>query len=88
MKAWGAKFKAGAGWTLVTGPKPVVDELLRALGAQAGRPEDHSPAVLIGNDARGQWMRAYGLARPTQLVQMINDALAGQLNPTTKEPAQ
>ncbi|HEX8163112.1 MAG TPA: SCO family protein [Pyrinomonadaceae bacterium] len=88
MKAWGAKFKAGAGWTFVTGRKPQVDELLRALGAQTSRPEDHSPAVLIGNDARGQWMRAYGLARPTQLVQMINDALAGQLNPTTKEPAQ
>jgi cytochrome oxidase Cu insertion factor (SCO1/SenC/PrrC family) len=88
MKAWGAKFKAGAGWTFVTGRKPQVDELLRALGAQTARPEDHSPAVLIGNDARGQWMRAYGLARPTQLVQMINDALAGQLNSTTKESAQ
>jgi cytochrome oxidase Cu insertion factor (SCO1/SenC/PrrC family) len=88
LKAWGAKFKAGAGWTFVTGRKPQVDELLRALGAQAARPEDHSPAVLIGNDARGQWKRAYGLARPTQLVQMINDALAGQLNSSTKESAQ
>jgi cytochrome oxidase Cu insertion factor (SCO1/SenC/PrrC family) len=88
MKAWGAKFKAGAGWTFVTGAKPQVDELLRALGAQSARPEDHSPAVLIGNDARGQWTRAYGLARPTQLVQMINDALAGQLNSSTKESVQ
>jgi cytochrome oxidase Cu insertion factor (SCO1/SenC/PrrC family) len=88
MKAWGAKFKAGAGWTFVTGAKPQVDELLRALGAQSARPEDHSPAVLIGNDATGQWTRAYGLARPTQLVQMIDDALAGKLNSSTKESAQ
>lgn len=88
LKAWGAKFKAGAGWTFVTGAKPQVDELLRALGAQSGRPEDHSPAVLIGNDARGQWTRTYGLARPTQLVQIINDALAGKLNASNKESAQ
>jgi cytochrome oxidase Cu insertion factor (SCO1/SenC/PrrC family) len=88
MKAWGAKFKAGAGWTFVTGAKPQVDELLRALGAQTARPEDHSPAVLIGNDATGQWTRTYGLARPTQLVQTINDALAGKLNAPTKETGQ
>ena len=85
MKAWGAKFKAGAGWTLVTGAKPVVDELLRALGAQTGRPEDHSPAVLIGNDASGQWTRTYGLARPTKLVEIIDAALAGRLNTAPKE---
>ena len=32
LKAWGAKFRAGEGWTFVTGHKPQVDELLRALG--------------------------------------------------------
>ena len=85
MKEWGAKFKAGAGWTLLTGAKPAVDELLRALGAQTGRPEDHSPAVLIGNDASGQWTRTYGLARPTKLVEIIDAALAGRLNTPPKE---
>ena len=88
MKEWGAKFKAGAGWTLLTGAKPAVDELLRALGAQTGRPEDHSPAVLIGNDALGQWTRTYGLARPTKLVEIIDAALAGQLNTPPKESSR
>jgi protein SCO1/2 len=88
LKAWGAKFHAGAGWTFVTGAKPLIDELLRAFGAQTGRPEDHSPTVLIGNDARGLWTRTYGLARPTQLVQMINDALAAQPDSSTKGSAQ
>ncbi|HVF45623.1 MAG TPA: SCO family protein, partial [Pyrinomonadaceae bacterium] len=37
LKAWGQKFKAGGGWTLVTGAKPQVDELLRALGATFAR---------------------------------------------------
>lgn len=79
LKAWGAKFHAGDGWTFVTGDKPQVDELLRALGASSARREDHSPAILIGNDARGNWTRTYGLAKVTQLVQIINDVMTGKV---------
>ena len=82
LKAWGEKFHAGPGWTFVTGAKPQVDELLRALAASTARPEDHSPTVLIGNDAAGQWTRTYGLARPSQLVKLINDAAEGRLDAT------
>lgn len=85
LKAWGEKFKAGPGWTLVTGAKPQVDELLRALAASAARREDHTPSVLVGNDAAGQWTRAYGLAAPSKLVQLINDAAEGRLGENVKE---
>lgn len=78
LKAWGAKFHAGDSWTFVTGNKPQLDELLRALGASTARPEDHSPTILIGNDARGNWTRTYGLAKSSQLVQIINDVAAGK----------
>jgi cytochrome oxidase Cu insertion factor (SCO1/SenC/PrrC family) len=92
LKAWGAKFHAGPGWTLVTGPKPQVDELLRALGAATGSPADHSPTVLVGNDAAGQWTRAYGIARPAVLVGLIDAAAAGRLDAakdsTDKESAR
>jgi cytochrome oxidase Cu insertion factor (SCO1/SenC/PrrC family) len=77
LKAWGEKFHAGDGWTFVTGDKPRVDELLNALGAASARREDHSPTILIGNDAHGTWTRAYGLANTSKLVQLINDASAG-----------
>jgi cytochrome oxidase Cu insertion factor (SCO1/SenC/PrrC family) len=76
LKAWGAKFKAGAGWTFVTGSKTQMDELLRALASTVARREDHSPTVIIGNDAKGTWTRTYGLAKPSQLVGIIN-AMAG-----------
>ena len=79
LKAWGAKFHAGDGWTFVTGDKPDVDELLRALGASSARREDHSPTVLIGNDAIGAWTRTYGLTKSSQLVQIISDMMAGKL---------
>ncbi|HEY0174048.1 MAG TPA: SCO family protein [Pyrinomonadaceae bacterium] len=86
LKAWGEKFKAGPGWTLLTGEKSQVDELLRALAASSARREDHTPTVLVGNDAAGQWTRAYGLAPPSKLVQTINDAAAGRLGENVKEP--
>jgi hypothetical protein len=57
-----------------------VDELLRALGAATASPADHSPTVLIGNDAAGQWTRAYGLARPAVLIGLIDAAIAGRLD--------
>lgn len=85
LKAWGAKFHAGDGWTFVTGNKPQVDELLLALGASSARREDHSPTVLIGNDASGNWTRTYGLAKASQLVEIINDVMAGKTASTTVE---
>lgn len=88
LKAWGAKFHAGPTWTFVTGQKQLVNELLSALGAATASPQDHSPTVLIGNDARGQWTRAYGLAPPSQLVQLINDAIAGRLDANKQEGTQ
>jgi len=78
LKAWGHKFHAGEGWTFVTGDKPRVDELLNALGASTARREDHSPTILIGNDAHGTWTRTYGLANTSKLVQLINDVRAGR----------
>jgi protein SCO1/2 len=89
LKAWAAKFHAAdEGWTLVTGAKPQVDELLRALGAASASPSEHSPAVLIGNDAAGQWTRTYGLARPGVLVKLIGDAVEGRLDTSTDSAAK
>ena len=87
MKAWGEKFHAGPGWTFVTGDKQHIDELLRALGAASANPAEHSPTVLIGNAAKGQWSRAYGLAKPSTLVKLINDAAEGNLGTNGKESA-
>ena len=90
LKAWGAKFKAGDGWTFVTGNKPEMDKLLNALGASVSRREDHTPAVIIGNDVKGVWTRTYGLARTSQLVGLIENVIAGRSEETqtVKEAAK
>jgi len=81
LKAWGAKFKAGPGWTFVTGNKEAIDRLLRALGASAARREDHTPSVIIGNDERDVWTRTYGLASTSQLVGVIDNIAKGVVQP-------
>jgi cytochrome oxidase Cu insertion factor (SCO1/SenC/PrrC family) len=74
LKSFAAKFNARQGWTFVTGSKPEIDLLLAALGAKVANKNDHSPMILIGNEAAGNWTRTYGLASPTTLVKMITDA--------------
>ena len=68
------KFKAGPGWTFVTGDRAEIDSLLRALGVAVADKNDHTPTVLVGNDATGYWTRAYGLATPATLVKVITEA--------------
>ncbi|HEV2762907.1 MAG TPA: SCO family protein [Pyrinomonadaceae bacterium] len=87
LKAWGAKFKAGPGWTFLTGDKVRVDQLLNALAASASKREDHSPTVVVINDAKNVVTRTYGLARPSQIIKVIDDAIAGNAAPApaTKE---
>jgi cytochrome oxidase Cu insertion factor (SCO1/SenC/PrrC family) len=76
LKEFSAKFKAGPGWTFVTGSKPEIDSLLKALGAAVADKNDHTPMVLIGNDTAGYWTRTYGLAPASTLVKAINEAAA------------
>jgi len=89
LKAWGAKFKAGAGWTFVTSTKEEMDKLLNALGASVSRREDHTPALIVGNDLKGVWTRTYGLANPSQIVGLILKVMEGKADePLTKEPGK
>ena len=69
-----AKFKAGPGWTFVTGNKAEIDALLQALGAAVGDKNDHTPMILVGNDVTGYWTRAYGLTPSATLVKVITEA--------------
>jgi protein SCO1/2 len=82
LKAWGAKFGAGPGWTLVTGDRNQVTLLLKSLGVYTANISDHSPLVLLGDDTRHRWTRAYGLAAPAKLAELI-DQIAGPATPET-----
>jgi protein SCO1/2 len=76
LKAWSQKFGAGPGWTLVTGDREQVTQLLKALGVYTPRLGDHSPLVLIGDDVHHHWTRAYGLAPPAKIAELIDQMTA------------
>src|SRR5438552_17589095 len=63
-----ARFNAGPGWTFVTGEKAEIDSLLRALGTAVADKNDHTPMILVGNDATAFWTRTYGLSSSTTLI--------------------
>ncbi|HVQ38474.1 MAG TPA: SCO family protein [Pyrinomonadaceae bacterium] len=71
LRDFAGKFKAGPGWTFITGDKTEITNLLRALGAGVADKNDHTPMVLIGNDSAGYWTRAYGLSSPATLSRAI-----------------
>ena len=74
LKGFAEKFKAGPGWTFVTGSKPEIDRLLVALGAYTGDKVNHTPMVLVGNERAGSWTRTYGLSPASSLVKLIGEA--------------
>jgi protein SCO1/2 len=76
LRAWGERFDLGPGWTLLTGDKDDIDRVLKALGVYTAAKEEHSPIVLIGDAARGAWVRAYGLSSPTELAGVVDRMLA------------
>lgn len=82
LKTWGAKFKAGPGWTFVTGEKQEMDKLLNALGAAVSKREDHTPALIIGSDSKGVWTRTYGLAKISQIMGVLQNVMAGKVDET------
>ncbi len=74
LKDFSERFKAGPGWTFVTGSKSEIDQLLKALGALAPNKNDHTPMVLIGNDSADYWTRTYGASPASSLVKTIDEA--------------
>jgi cytochrome oxidase Cu insertion factor (SCO1/SenC/PrrC family) len=87
LKEFSAKFKAAPGWTFVTGGKPEIDRLLSALGAATADKNDHTPMLLIGNDAAGYWTRTYGLAPAAALVKVINEAASKKSGEASRSDA-
>lgn len=70
MKQWGEQFDARPGWSLLTGEKGKIENLLKALEAT----NHNAPFVLLGNLRTGEWVRAYDdITAPDKLyTELIN----------------
>jgi len=73
LKEYGKRYGSGPGWTWLTGPKPQVDEVLKAFGAYTPNFENHPPLVLVGDPKNGKWLRFYGFPTPEQLTAAVRE---------------
>ncbi|MEA2633229.1 MAG: hypothetical protein QOE66_3448, partial [Chloroflexota bacterium] len=71
LDAWSRGLGAGPNWTQVTGPRPAVVRLLKALHAYNADKNEHTPLVLAGDDRAGRWSRVHGLATPERLARVL-----------------
>ncbi len=85
LKVWSERFGRQPGWTLLTGDKPTIDRLLKALQVFTPDKGDHAPIVLVGDARRDSWTRAYGLAPAAQLATMVEGLLADHEVTTAQE---
>jgi protein SCO1/2 len=76
LKEYAAKFKAGKGWTFLTGKKENLDWALYKLGQYVEDKESHKTVIIIGNEATGLWKKAFGMAKVEDLIQIV-ESVAG-----------
>ncbi len=81
LKAYAAKFKAGPGWTFLTGSKRDVALIRKKLGLSRddGKPEQsldaHNINILMGNESSGQWIKRSPFEETDALVRILTTRL-------------
>lgn len=73
LQAWREQFGGQPGWTLLTGEKRDVDYVLKELEVFTADKNDHSPFILLGDEAAGNWQRVHGLTSPEKLAEIIQN---------------
>jgi cytochrome oxidase Cu insertion factor (SCO1/SenC/PrrC family) len=75
LKAYAAHLQARPGWYFLTGNKENVNFALAKLGQLAETREQHSSLFIVGNESTGLWKKAFGLAKPEEIVQLVDGVL-------------
>jgi protein SCO1 len=73
MKTWGEKFKAKAGWTLVTGNKEDLARLLRVFTGDGPSKNYHAPMLCVVNDSKKTHRWAYGFEAPERVIEIVDE---------------
>jgi protein SCO1/2 len=77
LKSFARKYHAGPGWTFLTGKSSDIELLSKKLGLYAAPDPDnkdgHMPALLIGNESTGEWIRGSALDNPRMTATMISN---------------
>jgi protein SCO1/2 len=77
LKEFAARYRAGPGWSFLTGSRQAVDEVLKAFDVYTPNFADHPAAVLVGNPRTGEWARFLGFPSSDQLLGRLKELQAG-----------
>ena len=75
LKEYGKRFHAKPGWLFLTGKKENVDWALYKLGQYVEAKDDHTSIFIIGNEPKGLWKKAFGLAKAEELIKILEDVI-------------
>jgi protein SCO1/2 len=75
LKEYGRRFHARPGWLFLTGKKENVDWALYKLGQYVETKDDHTSIFIIGNEPKGLWKKAFGLAKADELIRILEDVI-------------
>ena len=75
LKEYGRRFHARPGWMFLTGKKENVDWALYKLGQYVETKDDHTSIFIIGNEPKGLWKKAMGLAKAEELIKIVEDVI-------------
>jgi len=78
LREYAKSMSAKPGWYFITGKKENVDEALHKLGLLVDAKESHKAVVIIGNEPKGVWKKAFGLASSEDIVKMVEAVVAGE----------
>ena len=77
LKAYAKRFHVGPGWLFLTGKDEDVRLVSKKLGlsspTDAVTRDGHLPALMVGNEATGEWMRNSAVENPKFLAAMMGD---------------
>jgi protein SCO1/2 len=85
-------YNAGPGWLFLTGKKEDIEALSKKLGLYSDpdlrNRDGHTPALLIGNEPAGQWIRNSATDNPHFLATQIGDFIDNWANLKPVQPQQ
>lgn len=75
LKEYSRRFHARPGWMFLTGKKENVDWALYKLGQYVETKDEHTSIFIIGNEPKGLWKKALGLAKADELIRIMEDVI-------------
>jgi len=75
LKEYSRRFHARPGWIFLTGKKENIDWALYKLGQYVETKDNHTNIIIIGNEPKGLWKKAFGLAKADELMKIVEDVI-------------